>query len=66
MKIIVGTTLCIIGAIIWAAPLVAASMIGPTVMALGAIAGGGIIMSGIALICLATRPTRVPYFDKSL
>ena len=65
MKIIVGTALCIIGAIVWAAPLIAASLIGPTVMALGAI-GGGIIMSGIALICLATRPTRVPYFDERL
>ena len=66
MKIILGTALCIIGAMIWAVPLVAASIIGPTVMALGAIAGGGIIMSGIALICLATRLTRVSYFDKSL
>ena len=66
MKIIIGTALCIIGAIVWAAPLIAASMIGPTIMALGAVAGGGIIMSGIALICLANRPTRVPYFDERL
>jgi drug/metabolite transporter (DMT)-like permease len=66
MKIIVGMGLCIIGVIIWAAPLVASSVIvNPTVISLGVIIGGGIIMSGIALICLPTHPIRVPYFDKT-
>jgi hypothetical protein len=50
----------------WAAPLVAASMIGPTVVTLGAAAGGGVIIGGIALICSANRPTRVPHFDERL
>jgi len=65
MKIIIGICLCIMGAIIWAVPLVASSVfVHPTVISLGVIIGGGIIMSGIALICLLDHPIRVPYFDK--
>jgi hypothetical protein len=65
MKIIVGTGLCVIGIIVWVAPLVTALiLVRPTVVSLGVIIGGGIIMSGIALICLPNYPIKVPYFDK--
>lgn len=65
MKMIIGIGLCIMGTIIWAVPLVASSVfVHPTVISLGVIIGGGIIMSGIALICLPDHPIRVPYFDK--
>jgi hypothetical protein len=65
MKIIVGMGLCIIGIIVWVAPLVTALiLVRPTVVSLGVIIGGGIIMSGIALICLPNYPIKVPYFDK--
>lgn len=65
MKIIVGMGLCVIGIIFWVAPLGAALMrVHPTVVALGVLIGGVIIMSGIALICLPGYRTRVPYFDK--
>ena len=65
MKIIVGMGLCVIGVIIWVAPLVTALiLVRPTVVSLGVIIGGGIIMSGIALICLPNYPIKVPYFDK--
>jgi hypothetical protein len=65
MKIIVGMGLCVIGLIVWVAPLVTALiLVRPTVVSLGVIIGGGIIMSGIALICLPNYPIKVPYFDK--
>jgi hypothetical protein len=65
MKIIVGMGLCVIGIIVWVAPLVTALiLVRPTVVSLGVIIGGGIIMSGIALICLPNYPIKVPYFDK--
>ena len=65
MKIIVGMGLCVIGIIVWVAPLVTALiLVRPTVVPLGVIIGGGIIMSGIALICLPNYPIKVPYFDK--
>ena len=65
MKIIVGMGLCVIGVIIWVAPLVTALiLVRPTVVSLGVIIRGGIIMSGIALICLPNYPIKVPYFDK--
>ena len=65
MKIIVGMGLCVIGIIVWVAPLVTALIrVRPTVVSLGVIIGGGIIMSGIALICLPNYPIKVPYFDK--
>jgi hypothetical protein len=65
MKIIVGMGLCVIGIIVWVAPLVTAlTLVRPTVVSLGVIIGGGIIMSGIALICLPNYPIKVPYFDK--
>jgi hypothetical protein len=67
MKIIVGMGLCVIGIIVWVAPLVTALiLVRPTVVSLGVIIGGGIIMSGIALICLPNYPIKVPYFDKRL
>ena len=53
------------GTMIWVAPLITALiLIRPTVVSLGVIIGGGIIMSGIALICLPNYPIKVPYFDK--
>jgi hypothetical protein len=65
MKIIVGMGLCVIGIIVWVAPLVTALiLVRPTVVSLGVIIGGGIIMSGIALICLPNYPIKVPYLDK--
>ena len=65
MKIIVGMGLCVIGIIVRVAPLVTALiLVRPTVVSLGVIIGGGIIMSGIALICLPNYPIKVPYFDK--
>jgi hypothetical protein len=65
MKIIVGMGLCVIGIIVWVAPLVTALiLVRPTVVSLGVIIGAGIIMSGIALICLPNYPIKVPYFDK--
>jgi hypothetical protein len=64
MKIIIGVGLCVIGIIVWAATLFAALVIvHPTVVSLGVIIGGAIIMSGIALICLPNY-SRVPYFDQ--
>jgi hypothetical protein len=66
MKIIVGMGLCVIGIIVWVAPLVTALiLVRPTVVSLGVIIGGGIIMSGIALICLPNYHIRVPYFDQT-
>jgi drug/metabolite transporter (DMT)-like permease len=65
LKIIIGLCLCIIGAIIWAVPLVTASVIvHPGDISLGVIIGGGLIASGILLIFLPTHPIRVSYFDK--
>jgi hypothetical protein len=65
MKNIVGAGLCIIGIIVWIALLFAAlGIVNPTVLSLGVIIGGAMIMSGIALICLSNYPKRVPYFDK--
>jgi hypothetical protein len=65
MKIIVGMGLCVIGIIVWVAPLVTGLiLVRPTAVSLGVIIGGGIIMSGIALICLPNYPIKVPYFDK--
>jgi hypothetical protein len=67
MKIIVGVGLCIIGIIVWMVSLFAApGIVDPTVVTLGVIIGGAMIMSGIALICLPNHPKRVPYFDKGL
>ena len=66
MKIVVGVGLCVIGAVVWAASFFAALVIiYPTVISIGVIAGGAIIVSGIALICLPTHSIRVPYFDQS-
>jgi hypothetical protein len=65
MKIVVGMGLCTIGVIVWAASLFAALVIVyPTIMSIGVITGGAIIVSGIALICLPTHSIRVPYFDQ--
>jgi hypothetical protein len=65
MKIIVGVGLCIIGIIVWIGSLFAALVIvHPTVVSLGIIIGGTMIMSGIALICLSNYPKRAPYLDK--
>ena len=65
MKIVVGVGLCVIGVVVWAASLFAALVIiYPTVISIGVIAGGAIIVSGIALICLPTHPIRVPYFEQ--
>jgi hypothetical protein len=65
MKIIVGIGLCIIGVIVWAVSLFAALIIvQPTIVSLGVIIGGAIIMIGIALICLPNYRIRVPYFDQ--
>ena len=67
MRIIVGIGICIIGVIIWVVPLVAASVIvNPAIISLGVIIGGGLIMSGIALICLPAHHIQVQYFDKGL
>ncbi len=67
MKILVGIGLCIIGAVIWVAPLVAASVVvNPAIISLWVIIGGGLIMSGIALICLPAHHIQVQYFDKGL
>ena len=65
MKIMVGAGLCIIGIIVWIVSLIAATGIADTtVVSLGVIIGGAIIMSGIAFICVSNHPKRVPYFDK--
>ena len=65
MKIIVGVGLCIIGIIVWIGSLFAAlGIVHPTVVSLGVIIGGAMIMSGIALLCLSNHPKRVFYFDK--
>jgi hypothetical protein len=65
MKFIVGVGFCIIGLIVWMGSLFAALVIvHPTVVSLGVIIGGAMIMSGIALICLPNHAKRVPYFDK--
>jgi len=65
MKIIVGMGLCVIGIIVWIAPLVTTLiLVRPTVVSLGVIIGGGIIMSGIALICLPNYPIKFHHFDK--
>jgi len=65
MKIMVGAGLCIIGIIVWIVSLIAATgIVHMTVVSLGVIIGGAMIMSGIALICLSNHPKRVPYFDK--
>ena len=56
---------CIIGTIIWAVPLVTASVIvDPAAITLGVIIGGGLTASGILVISLPTHPIRVSYFDK--
>ena len=66
MKIVVGIGLCAIGIIVWVAPLgVALIRVHPTIVSLGVITGGVIIMSGIALICLSNYRIKVPYFDKT-
>ena len=65
MKVMVGVGICIIGIIVWAVSLFAAlGIVNTTIVSLGVIAGGTMIMSGIALICLSGHPRRVPYFDK--
>jgi hypothetical protein len=65
MKVVFGAGLCVIGVIVWAAPLFTALVIvNPTLVSLGVIIGGAMIMSGIALICLSNYPIRVPYFDQ--
>ena len=65
MKNIVGVGLCIIGMIVWIASFFGAlGIVNLTVLSLGVIIGGAMIMSGIALICLFNQPKRVPYFDK--
>jgi hypothetical protein len=65
LKILVGTGLCVVGTIVWAAALIGASVIvNPTVISLGVIVGGGITASGIILIALPTNPVRFSYFDK--
>jgi len=65
MKIIIGMGLCVIGIILWVAPLTVALVhVHPTVVSLGVILGGVIIMSGITLICLPNYRIKVPYFDK--
>jgi hypothetical protein len=46
MKIVVGVGLCVIGVIVWAASLFAALLIVyPTVVSIGVITGGAIIVS---------------------
>ena len=62
MKIVAGIALCIIGAVIWASSLVAGTFIVDPIISLGAVMGGGIIVSGIGLICLPNHPFRVSYF----
>jgi hypothetical protein len=65
MKIIVGMILCVIGIIVWVAPLGTTLIRAyPTVVSLGVIIGGVIIMSGIALICLPNYRIKITYFDK--
>ena len=65
MKIIVGMGVCVIGIIVWVAPLGAALIrVHPAAVSLGVIIGGAIIMSGIALICLPNYRIKVSYFDK--
>ena len=65
MKIIVGIGLSIIGIIVWIVSLLGTlGIMHTTVVYLGVITGGAMIMSGIALICLPNHPKRVPYFDK--
>jgi hypothetical protein len=65
MKNIVGVGLCVIGIIVWVFSLFAAlGFVHPTVVFLGVIIGGTMIMSGIALICQPNHAKRVPYFDK--
>jgi hypothetical protein len=65
MKILVGVGLCIIGTIVWIGSLFAAlGIVNLTVLSLGVIIGGAMIMSGIALICQSNYPKRVPYFGK--
>ena len=65
MKTMVGAGLCIVGIIVWIVSLIAATgIVDTTVVSLGVIIGGAMIMSGIALICLSNNPKRVPYFDK--
>ena len=66
LKFIIGTGLCVIGTIIWAATLIATPMlVDLTVISLGVIIGGGITASGIILICLPTNSIRFSYFDKT-
>jgi hypothetical protein len=65
MKVMVGVSICIIGIIVWTMSLFAAlGFVNTTVVSLGVITGGTMIMSGIALICLSSHPRRLPYFDK--
>ena len=65
MKILVGTGLSVIGIIVWIASLFGAlGIVRLTVVYLGVIIGGSLIMSGIALMYLPNHPKRVPYFDK--
>jgi hypothetical protein len=65
MKNIVGVGLGIIGIMVWVLSLFAVlGIVHPTVVSLGVIIGGAMIMSGIALICQPNHAKRVPYFDK--
>jgi hypothetical protein len=65
MKVMVGVGICIIGIIVWTMSLFAAlGIVNTTVVSLGVITGGTMIMSGIALICLSNHARRLPYFDK--
>ena len=53
MKILVGVGLSVIGIIVWIASLFGAlGIVRPTIVSLGVIIGGAMIMSGIALMCL--------------
>ena len=66
LKSIIGTGLCVIGTILWAATLIATpTLVDLTVISLGVIIGGGITASGIILICLPTNRIRFSYFDKT-
>jgi hypothetical protein len=66
MKIIIGVGLCIVGIIVWKVSLFATlGAFNPTIVSLGVIIGGAMIMSGIALICWSNSPKRVSFFDNT-
>jgi hypothetical protein len=65
LKIIIGTGLCLTGTLIWTTTLIGVSInIDTRIISLGVIMGGGIVTSGIMLICSPAHPVRFSYFDK--